>query len=323
MSWYHYLLILLIIVGIVGNSLVIYIQSRLGGARVGSATATNRLVIGLAVADLLTAIFIIPLPEFVNVPQSAAGEFYCRVIQPMFMTWVAFMASVYTLTTISIERYLAIVHPFTYKVWVHNHRVKYAFVAIWLCAVIINLFIVSFHTVDECGECTSDFPSTASRKANGVFVFLIEYLGPLCVMAYANIKSMVVLRQDDLSVDKNGKPSDSDKSKQIALLRRRFASMFAVIFATFMVLWTPDQLCYLLYNLGVLPASFPSSVVYRLFVKVALLNATLANPIIYSVWLPQFRQASIDLLLCRGIGKPSEVRTHVSDEESKDESFNP
>ncbi|XP_072170050.1 allatostatin-A receptor-like [Diadema setosum] len=295
--WYDYVAFVLIVIAIVGNGFVILIQSRLGGARVGG-TSANRLIIGLAVADLLTAFFYIPLPEYINVPPTAAGEFYCRVIEPKSLAWVCFMASVYTLTTISIERYLAIAYPYSYRNWAKHGYEKFAFPLILLAAVLINLFTFVFRDMDECGRCFLSFPSARSRKVFGVFLFIFEYLGPLCVMSYTNLQSIFKLRQYSLN------PSDASKatlSHDAQAIHRRLTTMFTVIFITFFVLWTPDQICFLLYNLGILSGNFTNTVAYKVLVKAAFMNACTMNPFIYSVWVPSFRRQATAYLTCRGI----------------------
>ncbi|XP_071481242.1 somatostatin receptor type 3-like [Diadema antillarum] len=296
---YSYISCVIILVAIVGNTFVIVIQNRLGGARVGGATA-NRLIIGLALADLLTACFQIPIPEFVNVPNTAAGQFYCRIIESDALAWVCFIASVYTLTTISIERYAAIVHPFTYRIWVHRNLAKYAFILIWLASFIVNLYIIIFRTIDECGECDSVYPYQSSRPINGIFLFLLEYLGPLLVMLYTISRSIVSLRSARLGDDTKIVTSKNNHSRMQQAIHRRLTATFTVVFVAFVVVWTPDQIAFLLHNLGRLHDDFRQSLAYMFLVKLAFLNSSAVNPIIYSFCLPRFRQELKRLLLCRG-----------------------
>lgn len=195
---YDYIVCILVFIGILGNSLVIFIKVRHPGSfsNVGvteTNNVINRLIIGLAAADLLTAVFILPIPEFVNVPRNAAGEFYCRVVESRTLAWICFTASVFTLTTISIERYLAVVHPHYYRARVHKRHTKLLFPAIWISAITIGIHIIAFHTVGECDRCDSEFPSTFSRRINGIFVFVIEYIGPLFIMTYTSIRAVYVL----------------------------------------------------------------------------------------------------------------------------------
>ncbi|XP_041484379.1 galanin receptor 2a-like [Lytechinus variegatus] len=310
---FDYVLCLLIIIGVVGNSLVIFIKIRQGGSRSGGGlTETNRLVIGLATADLLTAVFLIPVPELVNVPHNAAGEFYCRILESRFLAWICFIASVYTLTTISVERFLAVVYPYYYRIWIKKHHVKYSFLVIWLSSTVINIPTIAFHSIDGCGRCNSTIPSTRSRRINGVFIFLIEYLGPLFIMAYTSVRVLIVLRRSVIKDVNEGDKSLKRQSTQLDMLRRRFTRMFIFIFAAFMVLWTPDQLAFLLYNCGVLDDEFTGTKAYRIFVNLAFLNAATANPIIYSLCLPSFRQAVKDLLLCRGMEGSPDPLTDLS-----------
>lgn len=313
-EWFRAFDCLFILIGIIGNSLVIYIQFSLSETRVGKVSSTIRLVICLATADLLTAIFLIPIPFIANIPNNAAGEFYCHVINSRYLLWVSFRASVYTLTTIAIERFLAIAYPFTYRIWAHKNYVKYALLAIWICPLIIRFPTMYFRVVGDCGRCVTRYPlSRHSEKVYYTFLFLTEYLCPLIIMAYTNIRVIVELRRDGSGQADKGVPSARQQSTQLQSMRRRFTIMFIFICASFILLWTPDQLGIFLYRIGATPRTYTSKDVFDVFVTISFLNAAVANPIIYSVCLPTFRRTVKDLLMCRGMDKSQQsIMMHMA-----------
>lgn len=307
-KWSDTVSYILMFIGIIGNAFVIYIQRRLANGQEGArATPTNRLTICLATADLLTAIFLLPFPRFGNFPNNAAGNLYCHIIGSRYMLWVSFRASVYTLTTIAIERFCAIVYPSVYKVWFHNNYVKYAIGAIWICPLIIRLPQMTFRVVDDCGNCYTNYPSEHSQAIYGSLLFLIEFLAPFFIITYTSIRTMCELSRHT-SIDGGGSSGQRtmNESTRLQLLKRRLTIMFFSICVSFMLLWTPDQLGIFLYHLRVLPRDYTSTAFYRISLKIAFLNAATTNPVIYSLCLPNFRRAMKDLLMCRGIDRSRE-----------------
>ncbi|XP_054772337.2 allatostatin-A receptor-like [Lytechinus pictus] len=295
-EWFDGFVCFLVLIGIIGNSLVIYIKHRLSRTQV---TPINRLVVCLAVADLLTAVFILPLPEYENLPRSPWAEFYCHVIESRFFLWVSFRASVYTLTVIAIERFLAIVHPFIYRARVHNRNVKYTIAAIWIIPLVLRFPQLLWNVVGPCGRCDFVYRSRSSAVVYTIVLFVVEFVCPLIIMVYTSIKIIIMLRRERFHHADTIDPSRSRRPTQLQAIQRRFTIMFIFICATFMLLWTPDQLGIFLYRLGVFSRAYTEQVYQQVFLKLSFLNGATTNPIIYSICLPVFRRAVKEVVTCR------------------------
>jgi allatostatin receptor len=75
-------------------------------------STTNLLIINLAVADLLFIIFCVPFTATDYVlPFWPFGDTWCKIVQ--YLIVVTAYASVYTLVLMSLDRFLAVVHPIT------------------------------------------------------------------------------------------------------------------------------------------------------------------------------------------------------------------
>ena len=97
---------LIALLGLVGNSLVIIVVVSNKQMR----NTTNLLIINLAFADLFFIIICVPFTAIAYVmPVWPLGSILCKVYQ--YVINVTAYASVYTLVLMSLDRYLAVVHP--------------------------------------------------------------------------------------------------------------------------------------------------------------------------------------------------------------------
>lgn len=75
-------------------------------------STTNLLIINLAMADLLFIVFCVPFTATDYVlPFWPFGDVWCKIVQ--YLIVVTAYASVYTLVLMSLDRFLAVVHPIT------------------------------------------------------------------------------------------------------------------------------------------------------------------------------------------------------------------
>jgi allatostatin receptor len=73
-------------------------------------STTNLLIINLAVADLLFIVFCVPFTATdYMLPFWPFGDVWCKIVQ--YLIVVTAYASVYTLVLMSLDRFMAVVHP--------------------------------------------------------------------------------------------------------------------------------------------------------------------------------------------------------------------
>lgn len=94
------------ITGLLGNALVVLVVLSNQNMR----STTNLLIINLASADLLFVVFCVPFTgsDYV-LDEWPYGDVWCRIVQ--YLIVVTAHASIYTLVLMSLDRYLAVVHP--------------------------------------------------------------------------------------------------------------------------------------------------------------------------------------------------------------------
>jgi allatostatin receptor len=99
---------IIVVLGLFGNALVVIVVA----ANQQMRSTTNLLIINLAVADLLFIVFCVPFTATDYIlPFWPFGDVWCKMVQ--YLIFVTAYASVYTLVLMSLDRFLAVVHPIT------------------------------------------------------------------------------------------------------------------------------------------------------------------------------------------------------------------
>lgn len=81
-------------------------------------TPMNVLLLNLAVADAMVALFIAPRFILIHTfehPDGQAGTWVCKLLTGGNLTWTGGAASVFTLVAIAFERYYAVMYPYGNK----------------------------------------------------------------------------------------------------------------------------------------------------------------------------------------------------------------
>lgn len=133
--------LIVFMVGLTGNTLAIYVVLRYAKMK----TVTNIYILNLAVADEL---YIIGLP-FLTTQNVLSywpfGSFMCRVV--MTADSMNQFTSIFCLTVMSIDRYLAVVHPIRSTKWRHPRVAKVVSAAVWAVSFVVVLPVVIFSDV--------------------------------------------------------------------------------------------------------------------------------------------------------------------------------
>ncbi|XP_072024960.1 histamine H2 receptor-like [Amphiura filiformis] len=290
-TWTTYSQLIMALIGVVGNGLVISVYNQ----KRQSKSVTNELLVALAVADLMTSILIIPLPGLKTVPSDWRGQMYCKVVTSAVFMWTSITVSVFTLTAVSIERYLAILKPSTYPlVFSRGSRSKIA-IYIWIVGAVLNSYsFFIWNSVD--GACEIVWFKPWLSELVGVASFLLKYLIPVVIMLVTQIAITVKIyleRQKLLQCGvSKGNPAFSSlevKAKVVAMLR--------VVVIMFILCWSADQTCFLGFLVGLVPLRIFFGTCLRYFSQLAFLNSII-NPFIYAFTNPNFRDGLRQLLLC-------------------------
>ncbi|NP_001033318.1 somatostatin receptor type 5 [Sus scrofa] len=127
------LYLLVCALGLGGNALVIYVVLRHAKMK----TVTNIYILNLAVADVL---LMLGLP-FVATQNALSywpfGPVLCRLV--MTLDGINQFTSIFCLTVMSVDRYLAVVHPLRSARWRRPRVARLASAAVWAFSLVMSL----------------------------------------------------------------------------------------------------------------------------------------------------------------------------------------
>lgn len=271
------------ILGLAGNLLVIVVVA----ANPGMRSTTNILIINLAVADLLFVIFCIPFTatDFV-LPYWPFGNVWCKIVQ--YLIIVTAYASIYTLVLMSLDRYLAVVHPIASMSWrTENHAIR-AIGVVWLVILALSAPALVIHGEmhfvfqEENGPLTN---LTACRildqddwTSYQVSFFLMSYVLPLVLISIFYMLMLVKLWRA------------ARVSAESRRGRRRVTRLVFVVVGVFAICWFPIQVILVMKSLDKFPLTTAMVMVQVVSHILAYTNSCI-NPFLYAFLSDNFRKA--------------------------------
>ena len=173
------------LMGIMGNLLVIYVIARNRSMQ----TVTNFFLANLAVADLLVALCcVIPKLLWFIIESWTFGSFICRIHQTMIS--LTTNASIFILTVISAERFIAIVYPFETKQILTSRRLFIAIIGVWCLSAVLSSPTAYMHDIVQYGDNLYCGTSTTLLvvQIHATTLFFICFIIPLIIMGILYLK---------------------------------------------------------------------------------------------------------------------------------------
>ncbi|KAG7255301.1 hypothetical protein CRUP_021746, partial [Coryphaenoides rupestris] len=272
-------------VGLAGNTLVIYVILRY--ARSG-ANITNTYILNLAVADEL---FMLGLPFLAAQNALLAWPFgtpLCRVV--MTVDALNQFTGIFCLTALSVDRYLAVVHPVRAAGWRRPRVARAVNGAVWAASAVVVLPVVAFADVlEDAGNCSIAWPEPAEvwKATFIVYTSAVGFLCPLLVICMCYLLIVVKVR----SAGKLVRATSSRRRKS----ERKITRMVVVVVAVFVLCWLPFYALNVVNLLVVLPDHFRG--LYFFVVVLSYANSC-ANPILYAFLSDNFKRG-FHRALCR------------------------
>uniref|UniRef100_A0A3Q3RSQ9 G-protein coupled receptors family 1 profile domain-containing protein n=1 Tax=Mastacembelus armatus TaxID=205130 RepID=A0A3Q3RSQ9_9TELE len=244
-------------------------------------TATNSLVLSLAVTDLLVGVLVFPLSMVFNVSSCLYHDsLFCKIRGSCTVSLCT--ASILNLCCISIDRYYAVCQPLTYRTKINVHVVVVMIFGTWTVSVVVALgFLISGLNQEKCEE-TCFIDVVLPNILAPVFSFYLPMIVMLCIY----LKIFLVAQKQARSIQNTTCQSLKSRAT-VSKMERKATKTLATVMGVFLMCWTPFFLCFAIQLLS--HVSVPVSV-FETLSWLALSNSTL-NPFIYAFFYSWFRAA--------------------------------
>ena len=295
------------LVGITGNSLVIYVILSKREMR----TVTNFLLLNLAFADMSFILLVVPYTAVKFAADSwPFGDAFCKIAS--YFQYVSVYVTVYTLVTISIYRYVTVV-------WSHatlSYRTKRNAIAVivtlWSTICCLNIHLLFMHKVKTisvykyCGQADID-----NSYYLYITFFVFAYVVPLALICVLYLLIMIHLRANSL-VMARGSAQTQTRDKTSSAFR-----IVIVVVVVFAVCWLPMHIMFLLAVYKKTPKGLYYEILRVVWHCLAYANSC-ANPVIYNFTSTNFRKHYREAICsCTSYRRNREMRSSATNWERK------
>lgn len=267
-------------VGLTGNAMVIYVILKYAKMK----TATNIYILNLAIADELFMLSVPFLATSAAVRHWPFGSLMCRLV--LSVDGINMFTSIFCLTVLSVDRYIAVVHPIKAARYRRPTVAKIVNVCVWGLSLIVILPIIIFaDTVpaqDGAVDCNFLWPEAVWSEAFVVYTFLLGFLLPVGAICLCYCLMVARMRAVGLKAGWLQRRRSEKKITRMVLL----------VVAVFVLCWMPF---YIVQLVSVFHRP-PDPMVTQLFVILSYANSG-ANPILYGFVSDNFRR-SFQRIVC-------------------------
>ena len=299
---------ILILTNVVGNSLVILVIIRNRSMK----TPLNYLILNLAVADLTAGVFLAPslmLEPTTTYPPGLTGEVLCRLFTSAYLGWAGFFSSVFSLLLVALDRYYAIMKPYSIRHRTTIKKLRIFIPACWIMGAIFvfpELFVWEFDNRELVCRLNKQ---TLMIKVVYTYSFLILAGFPVGIMLA--LYGRVIRR---LWFEKHR--ANSVALQAVRRSRMKITKTMLILSAIYVICQFPDSVRHVLEVYFPIHVSF-SSTSSNVFHCLVLLNSTI-NPLIYAFQFPNFKRELTKMFCCGRRDRRIDVSPRKPDQGSKE-----
>ncbi|XP_068129250.1 neuropeptide Y receptor type 2-like [Hyperolius riggenbachi] len=283
---------IIIILGLIGNSLVIYMIMKYKNMR----TVTNYFIANLAVADLMVDSLCLPFTlVYTLMDEWKFGLVLCHLFP--YAQAMSVNVSTLTLIVIALDRYWCIVFHLSSRI---SKKFSFSIITVtWVAASIFAIPLAIFREYRhedlptfklKIAVCTEKWPSNNSRDAAiySLSMLLLQYVLPLVVICYCYIRIWLKLKN-------HISPTPRSDTQQ---RRKNTTKMLVMMVVVFAVCWLPFHVFQLVIDLdwGLVIQEY--KLLYSIFHVVAMCS-TFVNPLLYGWMNKNYRNGFLNFFGCK------------------------
>ncbi|XP_035670366.1 G-protein coupled receptor 54-like [Branchiostoma floridae] len=279
------------LVGVTGNSLVIYVVTRFQEMH----TVTNYYISNLAVTDLAFLVCCLPFSAVKYVTfEWKLGLSMCKLVH--YMMQVTVQATCLTLAVLSVDRYCAIVHPVSSMSFRTKKVAKILCASVWAVSALLSIPVAMNYDLKEevyYGRrtyCEEMWRSVAGQRGYMLYTVLLAYVLPLACCGACGV---LIIRRLLTRMERH--PA---QQRNQARQTRRTTCIIVSVVVIFALSWLPNHAINLwrVFNLNA-PITDAIHAVKTAALILSYSNSAV-NPFIYTLIGENYRNCLKKAVLC-------------------------
>ncbi|XP_071050445.1 somatostatin receptor type 2-like isoform X2 [Onthophagus taurus] len=288
------------IIGLLGNTLVVYVVIRFSKMQ----TVTNMYIVNLAIAD---ECFLIGIPFLIVTMVEKSwifGDFMCKTY--LTLTSINQFTSSTFLLVMSADRYIAVCHPISSPKWRTPFISKIVSLVAWTLSIalmiplIINSKEVSHHAGKSCvvaiGNHTINHPAITFTSYTFVFGFAIP-------IVFISVFYLLVIRKLQTVGPQN-------KSKDMKRSHRKVTQLVLTVISVYILCWLPYWVLQLAEVFSTDDTQSPFILMMHLLASCLSYSNSAMNPILYAFLSDNFKKSFLKACTCAA-GKDINAALHL------------
>ncbi|OWF51601.1 Neuropeptide Y receptor [Mizuhopecten yessoensis] len=297
---------------VIGNGIVIYVIM----ANKKMQTVTNIFIANLALADVIIGLFSIPFQFQAALLQRWVLPYFMCKLAP-FVTNVSVNVSVFTLTVIAIDRYIAVIYPL--KAGFKKRVAAVVLAVIWLVGISSSLPMAVHFRVglnftpkgDKILFCNPKWPSKIFGRYYYMYLLVVQYLIPLIIINFSYFRIAFKIwgtKAPGQDIDRRDNVRTRNKKKVVKML--------IIVVCLFVLCWMPLQVYQVLSELYVEVNKYKYINIIWFCSNWLAMSNSCYNPFIYGLLNEKFKREFrllFRVCACRRSEKESELGEYSDD----------
>ena len=282
---------LIILIGFVGNSLVIAVFALNHSMR----NSTNILILNLATADLAFVLFCVPFTAAqYSISHWPFGEFWCKAVT--YLQYTSALASVWTLVLMAVERFLAVAYPIQAALSIRSMRTAaISIAALWAAILVSQTYIFAAQGIYEyefaggnrsaCvfkAQIGRDWDARLKVRLHYWSFNLLAFFLPLSITSVLYALMVKELWKNKLKLQ---------LSETSLNMKRRITTMVFSVTLVFTICWLPQNILFI-WQAAIFPVqavTSPPALALQLTAQILSYTNSCVNPILYGTLSTNFR----------------------------------
>ena len=227
------------------------------------------------------------------------GYWLCVMVYSDVFIWWGITGSTINLASITVERYLKVVHPVWSKKKLRSWMIYSAAGFAWIFCAVYDFALVAMTTVAIDGTCYANviWQNETARVIHFIWYFMSFYVIVLLIFTLGYWRILTVIRRQARVMAGYRVPgSNTGQTMQLSLVESSVVKTMILVSALFAISQLPGHIFYLLMNVN--PNLAFADVAYFTTLFIAFLYIC-ANPFIYAIKFGPVEQAILRLIPCR------------------------